>query len=140
MSLLSVVVPCYNEEETVADFYAEFIKNDLYFQENNIQIEILYINDGSKDKTSAEVKKLIEKDSRVHLISFSRNFGKEAAMYAGLQKAKGDYVFFCDADDTVREDFLLKPYRRLEETKADLCFFTYAGGADLIVDAGDGAE
>ena len=48
MSLLSVVVPCYNEEETVADFYAEFIKNDLYFQENNIQIEILYINDGSK--------------------------------------------------------------------------------------------
>lgn len=98
MSLLSVVVPCYNEEETVADFYAEFIKNDLYFQENNIQIEILYINDGSKDKTSAEVKKLIEKDSRVHLISFSRNFGKEAAMYAGLQKSKGDYVVIMDVD------------------------------------------
>ena len=98
MSLLSVVVPCYNEEETVADFYTELTQNDIYFQENNIQIEILYINDGSKDKTSAEVKKLIEKDSRVHLISFSRNFGKEAAMYAGLQKSKGDYVVIMDVD------------------------------------------
>lgn len=98
MSLLSVVVPCYNEEETVADFHAELIKNDSYFQENDMQLEILFINDGSKDATSLEVKKLKEKDPRVRLISFSRNFGKEAAMYAGLQKSQGDYVVIMDVD------------------------------------------
>ena len=57
--------------------------------------------------------------------------GPSWARNRGLEKAKGGYVFFCDADDTVREDFLLKPYRKLEETKADLCFFTYAGGPRL---------
>lgn len=57
--------------------------------------------------------------------------GPSWARNRGLERAKGDYVFFCDADDTVREDFLLKPYQRLEETKADLCFFTYAGGPSL---------
>lgn len=98
MSLLSVVVPCYNEEETVEDFYKELIKNDPFFKENDIELEILYINDGSKDHTVAEIKKLHEKDERVHLVSFSRNFGKEAAMYAGLQKSHGDYVVIMDVD------------------------------------------
>ena len=98
MSLLSVIVPCYNEEATVADFYEEFIKNNDFFAANHIDFEILYVNDGSKDSTVDEIKKLHEKDERVHLISFSRNFGKEAAMYAGLQKAKGDYVVIMDVD------------------------------------------
>ncbi len=98
MSLLSVIVPCYNEEETVADFYHELIKNDAYFAENQIELEILYIDDGSKDQTAAEVKKLRQVDERVHLVSFSRNFGKEAAMYAGLQKSHGDYVVIMDVD------------------------------------------
>ena len=98
MSLLSVIVPCYNEEATVADFYEEFIKNNDFFAANHIDFEILYVNDGSKDGTVSEIKKLHEKDERVHLISFSRNFGKEAAMYAGLQKAKGDYVVIMDVD------------------------------------------
>lgn len=98
MSLLSIIVPCYNEEESVADFYIELIKNDVYFKEKDINIEILYIDDGSKDKTALEVKKLIEKDERVRLISFSRNFGKEAAMFAGLEKSKGDLVVIMDVD------------------------------------------
>ncbi len=98
MSLLSVIVPCYNEEENVALFYEELMKNESYFKENDIDVEILYIDDGSRDKTVAEVKKLHEKDSRVHLISFSRNFGKEAAMFAGLENAKGDYVVMMDVD------------------------------------------
>ena len=98
MSLLSVIVPCYNEEESVELFYAELIKNDAFFQDKGVDIEILYINDGSRDGTVAEVKKLHEKDQRVHLVSFSRNFGKEAAMYAGLQKSKGDYVVIMDVD------------------------------------------
>lgn len=98
MSLLSVIVPCYNEEENVADFYKELMKQAPFFQEKGVELEILYINDGSKDNTVAEVKKLHEKDARVHLVSFSRNFGKEAAMYAGLEKSRGDYAVLMDAD------------------------------------------
>ncbi len=98
MSLLSVIVPCYNEEESVELFYTELMKNETFFDENDIDVEVLYIDDGSKDGTVAEVKKLRERDERVHLISFSRNFGKESAMYAGLEKSKGDYVVMMDVD------------------------------------------
>lgn len=98
MSVLSVIVPCYNEEESVADFYTELMKNEAFFQEKELEIEILYIDDGSRDNTAAEVKKLREADGRVHLISFSRNFGKEAGMYAGLEKSRGDYVVMMDVD------------------------------------------
>ena len=98
MKLLSVIVPCYNEEENVRDFYDELQKTSAFFQEKEIEIEILYIDDGSKDKTVAEVKKLRAQDEHVRLISFSRNFGKEAAIYAGLQKARGDFVVMMDAD------------------------------------------
>ena len=97
-SILSVIVPCYNEEETVADFYTELMKNEEFFKKRQLEVELLYINDGSRDGTVREIKKLHEKDERVHLISFSRNFGKEAAMYAGLEKSKGDYVVFMDVD------------------------------------------
>ena len=98
MELLSVIVPCYNEEENVKYFYEELMKNEDFFVKENLQLEIIYIDDGSKDKTVAEVKKLHEKDTRVHLVSFSRNFGKEAGIYAGLKTAKGDYVVMMDAD------------------------------------------
>ena len=98
MKLLSAIVPCYNEEENVPYFYEEFIKNESFLKAHEIDFELWYIDDGSKDATVSEVKKLIEKDARVHLVSFSRNFGKEAALYAGLQKANGDYVACMDAD------------------------------------------
>lgn len=98
MKLLSVIVPCYNEEENVPFFYEEFIKNESCLKERGLTWEILYVDDGSKDGTVKEVKKLHQKDDRVRLISFSRNFGKEAAMYAGMQKSKGDYVVIMDAD------------------------------------------
>ena len=98
MSLLSVIVPCYNEEENVACFYEELMKNRPFFEKEGLQVEILYIDDGSKDGTVAEVKKLREKDENVRLVSFSRNFGKESAIYAGLEKSKGDYVVMMDAD------------------------------------------
>lgn len=98
MSLLSVIVPCYNEEENVPLFYGELMKNESFFSEKGIEVEILYIDDGSKDRTVSEVKKLREKDGRVHLVSFSRNFGKEAAMYAGLENSRGDYVVMMDVD------------------------------------------
>ena len=115
MSLLSVVVPCYNEEETVADFYTELMKNEAFFREKDMEVEILYINDGSGDNTVAEIKKLHEKDERVHMVSFSRNFGKEAAMYAGLQKSHGDYVVIMDVDLQDPPSFLPEMIGYLEE-------------------------
>lgn len=98
METLSIIVPCYNEAENIADFYHEINKTDFFLKENKLELELWYINDGSTDHTAAEVKKLIAGDSRVHLLSFSRNFGKEAAIYAGLEKAGGDYLVFMDAD------------------------------------------
>ena len=74
------------------------MKNQSFFEEKKMDVEIIYVDDGSKDKTVEEVKKLREKTDAVHLISFSRNFGKEAGIYAGFQKAKGDYVVMMDAD------------------------------------------
>lgn len=98
MELLSVIVPCYNEEENVHYFYEELMKNADFFKKRELEVEIIYVNDGSKDNTVAEVKKLHEKDERVKLISFSRNFGKESAIFAGFKKAKGDYAVMMDAD------------------------------------------
>lgn len=115
MSLLSVIVPCYNEEESVELFYEEMMKNDPFFKEKGIDVELLYIDDGSRDKTVENVKKLIEKDARVHIISFSRNFGKESAMYAGLEKSKGDYVVIMDVDLQDPPSLLPEMFGYLEE-------------------------
>ena len=98
MKLLSAIVPCYNEEENVPYFYEEFIKNEPYFEAHEIGFELWYIDDGSRDGTLSEIRKLQEKDPRIHYVSFSRNFGKEAAIYAGLKAASGKYVVIIDAD------------------------------------------
>lgn len=95
---LSIIVPCYNEEESVPLFYAETVKQDAFFASKNVELEFIFVNDGSHDKTVEVVRSLREKDERVHLVSFSRNFGKEAAIYAGLEKATGDLVVLMDAD------------------------------------------
>ena len=95
---LLIQIPCYNEEENIRDFYEELFKNTSFFQQKELEVEVLYVDDGSKDKTAQEVRKLHEEDGRVRLVSFSRNFGKESAIYAGLQKASGDYVAIMDAD------------------------------------------
>ena len=96
--LFTAVIPCYNEEANVPDIYAEILKNEEYFNAHDIKLEILYVDDGSKDGTADEVKKLAAKDERVRLISFSRNFGKEAAIYAGLENSNGDYTALMDVD------------------------------------------
>ncbi|WP_288600913.1 glycosyltransferase family 2 protein [uncultured Treponema sp.] len=92
---LSVVVPCFNEQEAVPIFYNEVKKVLVTLK---AEYEIIFVDDGSSDKTLEEVKELSEKDKGVHYVSFSRNFGKEAAMYAGLKKAAGDYVVIMDVD------------------------------------------
>jgi glycosyltransferase involved in cell wall biosynthesis len=98
MKLLSVIIPCYNEQDNIYDFYDELLKTQEFFRSRDVDFEMIFVNDGSKDETVPRVKELHERDRRVHLINFSRNFGKEAGIYAGLQKAKGDYVVVMDCD------------------------------------------
>lgn len=115
MKLLSAIVPCYNEEENVRCFYDEFMKNKPFFDSRELDYELIYVDDGSSDGTAQEVRRVIAEDSRVHLISFSRNFGKEAAMYAGMQEAKGDYVAIMDADLQDPPSLLPELYGYLEQ-------------------------
>ena len=92
---ISIIIPCYNEEKTIPLFYNEITK--ITKKMNDQDFEFLFINDGSIDDTLNIIKKLVKKDKRVRFISFSRNFGKEAAMYAGLN-VTGDYVSIMDVD------------------------------------------
>lgn len=115
MKLLSMIIPCYNEEENVPYFYEEVLKVEPFLTEKNLELEFIFVDDGSMDKTVAEVKKLREKDKRIHLISFSRNFGKEAGMYAGLEKAAGDLAVFMDADLQDPPSLLPEMYSYIEQ-------------------------
>ncbi len=94
---ISIIVPCFNEEDALPYFYKEFcrLSQELMPQEN---FELLLINDGSRDNTLTVIEKLAHNDERVKYISFSRNFGKEAAIFAGFNYAIGDYVAMMDAD------------------------------------------
>lgn len=96
MEKISIIVPCYNEEEALPIFYKHI--NRVFEEMKKIDFELLLINDGSHDKTLEVARKLAQEDERVRYLSFSRNFGKEAAMFAGLEHATGDYVAIMDAD------------------------------------------
>ena len=95
MESIAIIVPCYNEQEALPIFYEETTK---VMSKLNYDYKILLINDGSKDNTLAIMKSIAEKDNHVKYLSFSRNFGKEAAMYAGFCNANADYVCVMDAD------------------------------------------
>ncbi len=94
--IISIIVPCHNEEEMVPIFHKEIAA--VSDQLPDATIELIFVNDGSKDDTLAKMKQVAALDERVHYISFSRNFGKEAALVAGLRHATGDYVAVMDAD------------------------------------------
>ena len=93
---ISVIVSCYNEEEVLPLFYKEINKISKNMKE--VDFEFVFVNDGSRDKTLEIIKRFRDKDKRVRYVSFSRNFGKEAAMFAGLEASCGDYVTLMDAD------------------------------------------
>ena len=95
MKKISIIVPCYNEEQAIPYFYEEITK---IAEKTEKDFEFIFVNDGSKDNTIDIVKNYAKKDKRVKYIHFSRNFGKEAAMYAGLEHSTGDYVAIMDAD------------------------------------------
>lgn len=113
--LLSIIVPCYNEEETVEPFYREIQKLESFFIQEEIRIELIYVDDGSRDQTLVRIKELRGEDSRIRAISFSRNFGKEAAIYAGLEHAKGDLVVLMDVDLQDPPHLLPEMYRHIKE-------------------------
>lgn len=121
MKLISVVVPCYNEQEVLPMFYDEIIKvsDGMKKEHNDIDFEFLFINDGSKDRTLEIFRELADKDKRVRYISFSRNFGKESGMYAGLKNCKGDYVVVMDADLQHPPKFLPEMYNYVKDGEFD---------------------
>lgn len=118
MEKISVVVPCYNEEKALPLFYEELKKNIKDFA-RNVEFEILLVNDGSKDETLKIMKDLAKKDDRVKYVSFSRNFGKEAAIYAGLENASGDYVTLMDADLQDPPSLLKEMYKAVTDENYD---------------------
>ncbi|MBQ8783585.1 MAG: glycosyltransferase family 2 protein [Clostridia bacterium] len=121
---LSLVVPCYNEQDNVEKFYTETVKA---FAGSDFSYEFVFVNDGSKDNTLKALKKLYDehKESNIKVIGFSRNFGKEAAMYAGLSNAKGDYVCVIDADLQQRPEVALQMVNILDENEEYDCVAAY---------------
>ncbi|NLL02285.1 MAG: glycosyltransferase family 2 protein [Mollicutes bacterium] len=117
MEKISIVVPCYNEQESIPYFYKEVKK--VIKKMSNLSFELLFVDDGSKDNTLQVVKELSEKDNLVRYITFSRNFGKEAAMLAGLENATGDYITIMDADLQDPPALLPEMYRLIKEEGYD---------------------
>ncbi len=117
MKKIGVIVPCYNEEESLPYFYKEMQK---VMEQMDVEFELLFVNDGSKDKTLDILKDFAKKDERVRFLSFSRNFGKEAAIYAGLQHVNGDYVTLMDADLQDPPEKLILMYQVLIKENLDI--------------------
>lgn len=118
MKKISIIVPCHNEEGSVPLFYEEVNKISEEMKKE-AEFEFVFVNDGSKDKTLQVLRDLSEKDKRVRYISFSRNFGKESAMYAGLEASTGDYITTMDADLQDPPALLKEMFTILEEGEYD---------------------
>ena len=119
---LSLVVPCYNEEKNVSLFY-EAVKKD--FAGVDFEYELVFVNDGSQDGTFKELQKLCNGDLPVKVVNFSRNFGKESAMYAGLKESEGDYVTIIDADLQQRPSIALDMVKTLDNEPEYDCVAAY---------------
>lgn len=117
--LVSIIVPCFNEKDAIPVFYKEIDK--VSKEMNYLDFEFIFIDDGSKDNTIEVLKELINNDKRVHYISFTKNYGKEAGMLAGLKKSMGDYVTFMDVDLQDPPEMLKTMYHYLKEEHYDCC-------------------
>ncbi|MDO4170431.1 MAG: glycosyltransferase family 2 protein [Lachnospiraceae bacterium] len=117
MKVISIIVPCFNEEEVLPIYYNAML--EVRKEISEATIELIFVDDGSKDGTLELLKQFHEKDDNCQFLSFSRNFGKEAAIYAGLQHAKGDYVGLMDVDLQDPPEMLIQMYHILEEGEYD---------------------
>lgn len=117
METLSVIVPCYNEEETLPIFFEKMEK--IHSQIPSLQFDYLFINDGSVDGTLNILRGFHEKNSSVHYLSLSRNFGKESAIFAGLKEAKGSFVTLMDADLQDPPELLLEMFEKIQSEEVD---------------------
>ena len=115
--LISIIVPCYNEEKALPHYYNKMkeIMNNM----NYVDFEIILVNDGSKDNTLKEMQELARNDARIKFINFSKNFGKEAAMYAGFEYSKGDFIAVMDADLQDPPELLEEMYKGIKEENYD---------------------
>jgi len=127
MEKISVIIPCYNEEEVIPIIFNKLYETfgnlkDFAAKEYDVVLdfELLFVDDGSKDKTLACLKEIVKRNSWVRYISFSRNFGKEAAIYAGLENTTGDYVAIMDADMQDPPEMLEKMFRSIKEEDYDI--------------------
>lgn len=116
MKKLSVIVPCFNEQESVPLFYAALSAS---IRTMDVELELVFVDDGSTDGTLKAMRRLRETDERVHFISLSRNFGKEAAMFAGMEAATGDYAAIMDVDLQDPPELLPEMLRAIEEEGFD---------------------
>ena len=120
MKKISIVVPCYNEEEAIPVFYTE-VNKVVEKMKKKASFEFVFVNDGSSDKTLDWLRELAKRDNTVRYISFSRNFGKEAAMLAGLESSTGDYVTTMDVDLQDPPELLEEMFDTLETGEYDCC-------------------
>ncbi len=118
---ISVVVPCFNEEESIPLFYEETLKHIKALCNESLisDYEFIFVDDGSSDRTIQCLRDLSDKDSNVHYISFSRNFGKESALFAGLKKSDGDYITVMDADLQDPPSLLREMLKAIQEENYD---------------------
>lgn len=112
MKKVSIIVPCYNEEKNITILYNEILKN---ISSLKYSFELIFINDGSSDKTLTELNKLLENKIEISIINFSRNFGKEAAILAGLRQCIGDYAILIDADCQQNPKLIINMLKKIEE-------------------------
>ena len=116
---ISIIVPSYNEEKSIPFFYEAICEEREKFKKIDVELEMIFVDDGSKDRTLEVVKELRGRDEQVHYISFSRNFGKEAGIYAGLEHATGDYLVLMDADLQDPPSYLMEMYQAIKEEGYD---------------------
>ena len=117
MERISIIIPCYNEQEAIPIYYEEMKK--IMADMKEVGFELIFVDDGSGDHTLEQMRSLAEKDARCRYLSFSRNFGKEAALYAGLSHASGDYVAVMDADLQDPPELLPRMYELLSTEECD---------------------
>ena len=116
---ISIIVPSYNEEKSIPFFYEAICEEREKFKKIDVELEMIFVDDGSKDRTLEVVKEHRGRDEQVHYISFSRNFGKEAGIYAGLEHATGDYLVLMDADLQDPPSYLMEMYQAIKEEGYD---------------------